>query len=195
MNCHDCRQEVLLAFGLQSESELSESVRDHVESCAECRAFFREQQELAAMMPAETDFHLSDEELSASLAAVEERLDSESTGGWITDISRRIARVPVWSRALPVAASIVLVFLMGVLTQKSFGPSLTVVNEVTVSSADPLYIYSDIDLDSYGDYAAEAMNWSLSSQYQTTATDQVVEDISDEEYEYLVNNLDVGDIL
>jgi len=182
MNCQICQQELSNLFG---QSSLPEQITDHISACPDCRKVYDEMMLLSERMGANTDFTPDADRLEQLVARVERDIDLTA---------RQNTRSSFRSRLLAVAASLVLMFGVAAISyrlgaisdnwpsvtdQSGNQQSIGVTNEEETLDETTISILLD-------DYIFE-------TGYE--AGELLLDDITDEEFDYLKKNLDVGGML
>lgn len=185
MNCDQAREGLELQFG--SDDYPAELVK-HIDECASCRANEQELTRLIEGQGSHDDFALSEDELARAVESVESRIRPH----------RQTESISIkWSRPLISAAAAIL--LLGV----SFG-AYQLGRDHAESEFDVRYTpeYGSLasvleaDLDEEMD---EGLVSILIDDYSAGdffgAGEALLGDISEEELEYLVENLEAGELL
>ncbi|HOP07425.1 MAG TPA: hypothetical protein PLF13_09055 [candidate division Zixibacteria bacterium] len=196
MNCNFVQEELLLWFGRQSQGTIPEELLAHLEKCPDCAAFFEEQQQLASLMPPDELFYPERHEAAVMFQNIEERLDLlDQKRTWWQSFKERWRPVLELRKVVPVAASMVLMLTFGMVAQKAVHDTAPSEIQSMTESDNLLNIFSDPALDQPDEPTVNALLWQVNSSYQTNAGDMLVDDISQEEYDYLLENIDVEDLL
>jgi hypothetical protein len=180
MNCEQVREQLELLFG---QDELPEEVERHLEGCDACRSHLRELQRLSQQLGADTDFEPSPDDLLRAVAGVEERIKPEEATS-IVSVS--------WLRSLTRVAAAVLIVGMAytsyMIGRNQAGQPAEIITDtvVTTASADSLEME---------DYFVSMLIEDYSSDASFEASSMLLDDITEEEMEYLTENLTVGDLL
>jgi len=187
MNCSECRDELLLRVG-QAEP-LPSGLRDHLNSCDECRKIYQELKVNCERLGNDTDFvpdGLTEEQF---VAAVERRIERvrPSRVTWVA-----------WRRYVPVVAAILIVFaitLLGYRELRIEHDNGVVQTADTLVSDGLLWTLYDQEINDFDD---EFFNLILSDfviDRYFDAGEQLLDDLSEEELQYLQENFNVGEIL
>ncbi len=196
MTCARFQDEALLHFG---ENSLPEAMTAHLEQCPACREFWNELSATAAAMPEDEDFFPSELELNSAVAGVETRLDDltpkaadQPDDTVVVSLRERVLR------ALPAAAAVMLMLTVG---YNSYLSEIGVSDTAETASA-VIFDLSDIteastqeELFAPSDEAFSALLYDFTTTASTDASEQLLDDLTAEELQYLEDNLDVGDIL
>jgi len=187
MNCQNIREQMELLFGFEP---LPLEVEEHLASCADCRAYREELAALAGDFGAVTDIEFDEQEVGRAVALVDQAIAERASNGiisvnWLRQLTRVAAAV------LIVAASWT-AYRFGL----SEGTQLSRVSE----PLDGTYLAAAGD--TYSDeseYIDDEMVSALLQSYApggVLGSDQyLIDDLTDEEMEYLLKNFDVGELL
>ncbi len=187
MNCHEIQEMILLHFG----HELPNEVRDHLERCPDCRTFFEELAAEEEQLGTDELFYPDDEQVERMATQIEVLIsssDSEKSG---FEKPQR----GIWRRYLPVAAAAVLVlgliwgaYQSGIRFFSAPGDSSTVDSIAWVSQNGG----EKTELD---ENTIEALLYDFTTQNSYEASEWLLDDLTEEELQYLENNFDVRDLL
>lgn len=181
MNCNEIKNIILESFG---EKEISAELKEHLDSCPECNAYYHELNALSGFTGSDDDFILTTEEVDQMV----EEIDIK-----ISRMEPKTKTTSIWRYYVPVAAAVVLIFgitwMGGFFSSADNSAGTTIVDSMWVAIND-----ADISNDVTGDELNFLIN-DYSSGVTTIQADQVVDELTEAEYEYLARNFDVGDIL
>ena len=185
MNCRETQNELGLSFG---RGELPREVRRHIDGCAECAVVLAELEALTRNAGGDEDFYADAAELDQMVALVDESIDA-------IELETVVKTTPIWSSYIPAVAALVVII----------GLSLTI-------SLIGVFDRSGVQLTSNGDDSEQALvdfdgsdltdaelipglieDFESGSFWQ--ASGLILEDLTEEEFEYLANNIDVGEML
>lgn len=182
MNCQLCQQELSDLFG---SSRLPEEITDHLTACPDCRKVWDEMSHLSERMGANSDFTPGDDRLDQMVASIERDISS---------IARRNSHSSFRGRLLAIAASVVLMFGVASISYRlgSISDNLTKSrladgNRQGIDVADEEETLDETTISILLD------DYILETGYE--AGELLLEDITDEEFDYLKKNLDVGGML
>lgn len=185
MNCEQIQNELLLYIG---GYELPNDLREHLDSCSECRAFWTELSSVASGLGGDSDFYLDDAELESSVNRVDERIDS-------LELEKVIDVRSAWRSYVPAAAAVVLlvgmsliIYTAGWLGGNGGQAVLPVEDSLLVTVGN-----GDIDVLNQTDF--EYLLYQVSIDGRTATSGDLYDGITDQELEYLEQNFDVGEIL
>lgn len=197
MNCKDVIELLEAGLGI---TESSEEVEQHLDQCPDCMALMKELQSISRKVNQSSEFEFTPSEIEIAVAAVERRLDSASVDTIVSKSdNRHLLIFGNWLRPLVRTAAVVLfvgatygAYKVG---QLQIGTSL-VPDSLTVSDNGP------VESDWTGSDSEEmdaAMISTLINEFSDRgyfeAGEAILDDITDEEMEYFLENFDVGDIL
>ncbi len=180
MKCNEIQQHLYEHLG---ESQLPEQIEAHLRSCDECRFAWNELQQLGQSIAGEESFYPETEELEALAAEVDRRIDAADRETKST--------VRIWGRyLLPVAASILLLFGVTRMAQW-FGGA-----EVGQPVDDSLYTtVEQISSEEFDDQTVDLLLQDFARDPAVEPGEWLLEDITEDELEYLKNSIDVGEWL
>ncbi len=185
MICEKVQAELALYFG---QSELPDWIREHLDTCPDCAALFAEQQALAEGVAQDSDFYLNDDDLDKSVAAVDDAIDA-------FEMDKVTRTVPLWRNYVPaVAALVIIVGLSLTLSMSDLFHRSALQTEVT--TGDSALVLLDNGDQAYleeTDLQGLLEDFTIERYWQ--ASEQLIDDLTEEEFEYLANNIDVGEIL
>lgn len=184
MNCEQFREEIELAFG---EPSLPAELQAHIESCAECRRYGAELEVLAARLRRESADRFPVSRLGATATEVERRI-AEIPPTVIIPLSRLRWITRVAAAVLVVAAS------MAAYRIGRYDGLRTAASEQT-TLASGLSAATDTEEESIDERAVSVLIEDYSARGFFGASEALIDDLSDEEWQYLMDNLKVGELL
>lgn len=192
MKCLDCQNELAVRFG----AELPQALQDHLDACDECRTYWNELFDIQRVLPDDKEFYPSSLDSERLASAVMQSLPSRppaalhSGRGRLADLIRGLLR----PRPLGAAVVSALVLALGLwwVASTPTGPTMDTSAVIAELSSD--YI-SDTTLYEPETETVALLVDELTVWEPATAARSVLDDISDEEYQYLAKNLTVEDIL
>lgn len=179
MKCEQIKEQLDLLFG---SNELPEEIEQHLESCEDCRAYHQELRRLSEKLGGDADFEPSAFDLEKAVAGVEDRIDSQETPS-IVPVSRlrQLSRV---AAVLLIVGVSYTTYLIG--QKQGQEPVAKVVDTVLTYTADT----AEMD-----DYFVNMLIEDFSSDAYFGAGEMLLDDLTEEELEYLTENMTVGDLL
>ena len=191
MKCAHVQDELLLFFGRE---DLPDRIQEHLDSCAECRAFWAQLGAESELLPADEAFFPTEEEKGAALRGVNIRLvtaSSEVRRGFFESLLARLRR----GRLAPALASLVVL-----LTTAWIGHmSGRLVVSTEPSTADVSVVLADAasseDTEELDADMVDVLLYDFSAAQAYKSGELLLDDLTEEELLYLESNFDVGDIL
>lgn len=185
MNCREIQEELYLCAGVET---LPADMKRHLDGCPECSQVW---QELSAVLNnAGTDeTYYQDRTFVTQMVT---RVDTEID---LLELSKETSIWSLWKTYVPVAAAVVLILGLSFTVNQTdwFGSSS---DQADLTSRDSLVSIlnggSAIDLTSTD---VSYLLTDFATERNQSATELLLEDLTDEEYEYLQNNLNAGEIL
>lgn len=153
--------------------------------------------DLKPFLGEDADFYPDDVEVERMLAEVNAKIDARST---ITSIAAHSRITPMWKQVFASAAAVVLVLgtayvgvQMGLIRIDSNSPMQT-------ANVDPNVLLSEIDeyeseLYALADRDVQVLLWQAVADDGSMSAQRLLGDLTDDEYEFLQANFDVGDLL
>lgn len=199
MNCRDCQDELLLMAG---QDMLPDEITDHLAACPDCRERWRELETIKELISVQEDFLLDAIEQERVLTDVARRIGVSESGKADT-VWRSVVLEPVttvgWQTYLSMAAAILL--LLGISMTGSWQERLS--RTSTQAGGSPSDTGAMVSLLSLYDGGADqlddvALNLIMSDYGQKgyfEASEQLLDDLSDEELQYLEKHFDLGEVL
>ncbi len=184
MNCPYIQDELLLNVGSEV---LPDNLQAHLDACSDCRAFWTELCSATRTVGSDEDFFLDQSTIETQVANVDRRID-ELELGKVTDVRS------AWRSFVPAAAAVVLlvglssaVYMMGWFGS---GPVLTdrpVEDTLMAQAPNVMDIIDENDID--------YILYEFAADRNASTSELLMEDLTEEELEYLENNFDVGELL
>ena len=197
MNCKDVIELLVTGFGFD---DLPAELRQHIDQCPDCMALQQELQSIHRKVEQSSEFDFTDAEIENAVAGVEKRLDADIVSTITAkQNSSQFTTFANWLRPMARIAAVVL------FVAATYGAYRVGQLQVGTSPGiDSLVVSGDgIDesdwLDSNTEYMDDAMISTLIDDFSDhgyfEAGEAILDDLTDEEMEYLIENFDVGDIL
>lgn len=186
MNCRDCRDELELLVG---QAELPQEIADHLTNCAECRAWWDDLRQLSTLVADDTSFQLSTAESASIEAGINRRLNADQPTV-ITPLN--------WLRLAAVAASVIIVAGIGFTGYRAnwFGVQTGVIDTTVLAQSDSQSGGSMLNDPADGlndeDYSILARAIDSTAQFDNA---DALDNLSDEQIEYLESHLDVRGLI
>lgn len=193
MTCTEYRQELEQSFG-QTLTE-ADTIQ-HLNSCAECREYWEQLASLAQELPDDSQFHSDDATIDALVQRVEDAIQPSVDIAPITQQESDKVSTWTWMRLLPAAAAVLIVVGVGIggyLLGRNDINQTTGIDDQSV--AMPLGSIDDIDYDEPDGPTFEVLLSDFAADRPFDASEKLLNDITNEEMEYLTRNFDVGDLL
>jgi hypothetical protein len=188
MSCSYFQDRMLSLFG---QKELPEELRSHLAKCPSCRAVWEELTAVSEKLGGDDLFHPDDlqvERLASIVDTAIEKMerDRRHVAMWI----RR-----VWHERIPVAAAAALVLGIAIGMYMAGRTTLeSPVAEVAYNVDYTVALYEEVDeeLDA-GTIGNLIYDFTIQHRYE--ASEWLLDDLTEEELDFLENNFDVGDLL
>ncbi|MBK7143162.1 MAG: hypothetical protein IPH75_13895 [bacterium] len=182
MTCEQRREELDLLLG---QPDLPEEMRAHLATCAECRAYAAELQSLSANLGDDSAF-------------VTDIFESNKIGWAVEDaINRQAKPKPAWTsriRYIAAAAVVVLAAAIGVdQYRRNISVDIPTTKDTTQLASVDTNLLPTTTLD-MTDSELEQMLLDYST-LDDNAASEVLQNLTDEEMQYLEKNFDVGELL
>jgi len=193
MTCDNVKDELLIGFGRES---LPEVLMRHLEQCDDCRGFWEELTQLSGALPENDAFELEEWELDAAMARLDRAIDRRPLP-WPARLQVTLSR---WLgslaevRSIPAAVAVVLVLALTLSTTRF--EQMPENTELLASLlADTTVVMDEDDVEDPDDMTVEALLAEYTSLWRTGSAELLLDDITEDEYEYLAKSLNVGDFL
>lgn len=185
MSCKKYEQELFESFGLDS---LSSGLQAHINICTSCKEIYNNLQSVSSEIGSDELFYESDEIVAKRVEAVNDKIDQLELSK-VVDVTSR------WKAYVPMVAALFLVLGVGLITKfllqfddsiHTADNSVTELMFVSLTDADTKSL-TEIDFAEFvDDYTSE---FGLDNELH------LIDDLSEEEYKYLEENLNIGEIL
>ena len=184
MSCKNYEEEIFESFGT---IDISNDLQSHLKSCKACNEIYTNLHALSTGIGSDDLFYDSEN-------AIEKRVDEINTKIDEIELSKVISPAR-WKSYVPMAAAIFLVLGIGLISKLVLYNNDTNLvadlsqNETTLVSlnATETKALSEIEISEFVD--------QYSSEYRLDNELSLLDDISEEEYQYLEENLKIGEIL
>ena len=186
MNCKDIQDTLLENFGV---FDISEDIKNHLRECESCRAYYSELENLHKRMGTDNTFKLDEHQITNITEQINEKIDT-------LEVEKETKATPMWKYFVPVAAGLVLVLglaLVGNLIHWFENGNGLAMNDDYTDSV--MVVISQTDLEDYSGIEIDNILTEYSSQDDVVGEVLLIDDLTEEEYQYLEANLNIGDIL
>lgn len=188
MTCREFQEQLFDSFG---QGELPAELQAHLETCAACRRVQSELNGAAGHLGDNELFAPVGDEVDGLLAAIDKQLDAATVV------------IPRWRttvlRFAPVAAAVVLLLGIGLISQRStvhemaaIDTSSTIDEYALLDNADLTYTNADESLD---EGTIDVLLDDYTSVNRVEPSRTLLDDLTEDELEYLTTNFDIGEIL
>lgn len=185
MTCRECQMQLLDHLGFEN---LPADLVRHMEDCPECIGLWNELNGVAGYLGDQSLFAPTPAEAATMLVGVNRAIDAmeeRSLFDWRTLVGRLV----------PLAASVILLLGLG-LSGRWYEPAAPSPDTVT-------YVIDEYSLgmdlaaieDQLDDRAVDLLVDEFSHKIAAEPSETLLEDLTAEEYEYLTQNFDIGDLL
>lgn len=185
MKCDLMKDKLLESFG---DKQLSNDLKDHLNGCSECQQYYHELLSLTDDIRFEKDFYLNNDDKEQLITKIDEKIDQQEL--------RKVTNItPKWKSYVPVAAAIVMILGIALVSQLSYlfnGSDQVNITEnndsvwIDIDNSEIEFVNNDIYENVLIDY---------SSVENSVTNDWIVDDVTEEEYQYILDNFDIGEIL
>lgn len=193
MTCTECRQQLEQSFG---QIQLEATLVEHLGGCAECREYWEQLARLAEDIPDNTAFTFDTDTIDRLVRTVDRAIDqANGTTPFAKQDAHEVSR---WNlmRLAPAAAAVLLVAGVGLggyfVGRTNFDPAITTIVQPVATG---LSSTDESDYDEPDDPTFEVLLSDFAADRPYDASEKLLDDITDEEMEYLAQNFDVGDLL
>ncbi len=185
MSCDRFKEELFDYIGFD---DLPNSIKEHLSECPECQTFWSELNSYGDKLGNESEFYPDESISDAFVGEVNARIDE-------LESETKETPIKIINYLLPIAASIVI--LLGIsLSSGYLGNSET---NITNNFSGDLYMqygsYLEEDEDEMDIELLDELLNDYSTSVVSASDEQLLDDLTDEEMEYLKTNFDAGDIL
>jgi hypothetical protein len=189
MNCKTAQEQIMLSF---ADESLPDDVARHVGSCRECTQFLRELQTIGEKLGPDDLFHPEAGEVERLVSAVDRRIAELEPPA-----ARPVRATPLRpgfgylaaAAAVVLIAGIYLVSYLSGINGEGGMTGLGSVDTVLTSVEEEAELYEP-DESSVG-----MLLYDFVGSRKLSAGEALLEDITEDELEYLEQNFDVGDLL
>lgn len=169
-------------------SEMPDDFKKHLNECTDCREYYQELLNIRNDIFEEEDFYLSQEERERFIIELDQKIDQHELRK-VTDIS------PRWKTYIPVVAAVVMI--LGVALVSRIPNLFNDSNQINkTENNDGFWIKIDkkevefVNTDNF-----ENILIDYSSIENSINNEWMIDNVTEEEYQYLIDNFDIGEIL
>ena len=185
MSCEKYEQELFESFGLSSQSQ---ELQNHLKTCLTCQETFDNLQTLLPEIGVDEHFYQTDEDIVKSVEAVNVKIDQVELAK-VVDVNSR------WKAYVPMAAAILLIVGVGVIANLVLQLDDTM-NTADNSVVEKIFVsLTDDDSQELAQIELSELIDEYSTEYSLDTELNLLDEISEEEYQYLEDNLNIGEIL
>ncbi len=185
MNCKKYEQELFESFGINS---FSSELLTHINSCDACKDIFDNLQAVSETIGSDELFFESDEIVAKRVEAVNDKIDQLELSK-VVDVKSR------WKSYVPMAAALFLVLGVGLLTKVLLQFDTSTQTAVNTNSEQLSFSLNDADTKLLTEVDFSEFVDDYTSEFGLDNDLNMLDDISEEEYKYLEENLNIGEIL
>lgn len=193
MTCAECKQRLEQSFG---QTQLETTLDGHLNDCAECRNYWEQLARLADDLPDDAAFAFNANTIDGLVQAVDRTIGLSNDTA--PNAKRESHDLSPWTlmKLLPAAAALLVVVGVGFggyfVGRTNLNPAMTTIDQ----SAATLFGSTDAnDYDEPDDPTFEVLLSDFAADRPYDASEKLLDDITNEEMEYLTQNFDVGDLL
>lgn len=193
MTCTECKQRLEQNFG---QTQLESTLDGHLNDCAECRNYWEQLARLADDLPDDAAFAVDADTIDRLVQAVDRTIDLSNDTA--PNAKRESYDVSPWTlmKLLPAAAALLVVAGVGFggyfVGRTNFDPAITTIVQPVVTQFGTT---DESDYDEPDDPTFEVLLSDFAADRPYDASEKLLDDITNEEMEYLAQNFDVGDLL
>lgn len=188
MNCSRFQDQMLLYFG---QKQLPEELREHLADCPACQALWEELTSLSDKLAGDDLFHPNDAQVEQLVSDVDVAIETIEQ-----DKRHDISRIRgIWYKYVPIAAAAALV--VGIAIGGYLANRMTLETRLSdIASNENTFVslyeedYEELDEGTIG-----ILIYDFTAEHSYEASEWLLDDLTEEEFHYLENNFDVGDLL
>ena len=192
MTCIECQQQLEQSFG---QTAPDADTIQHLNSCAGCSRYWEQLVKLAQDIPGDAQFSVDNAAIDKLVQKIEEAIQPSMDIASVAEReSDKVTPISLM-RLLPAAAAVLLVAGVGV---GGYLMGRTDRNTNTANNYQTILLSSIVDEAAYDepdDRTYEVLLSDFTADRPYDASEKLLDDITDEEMEYLTQNFDVGDLL
>ncbi len=185
MSCKKFELELFESFGSET---LSDELRVHLKTCLACKEIYDNLQLVSGSIGTDDLFYESDEVVAKRVEAVNDKIDQIELSK-VVDITAR------WKAYVPMAAALFLVLGVGLIAK--FAMQFNDTTQLADNQKTELMfaMLTDDDTQSITETEFSEFLDSYTTGYTNEDELNLLDDLSEEEYKYLEENLNMGEIL
>lgn len=184
MTCEQVQRELTTCFG---SDQVPQQVAEHLKRCGQCRELFEELAKLRRQLPSDELFHPG----ASDTATLATRVDSAVDG-----LERNVTQISSLLKQVVSVAAVVILMLGAGLSGYLLREHDTEAQQTDATSS--LSYSTDWESDRYSDLDDKDVHLLLmdyTSSSGREAAENLLGDLTEEEFDYLASNFKVGDIL
>ncbi len=185
MSCKKFEFEMFESFG---SGDLSLELQTHLENCSACQVIYQNLQSVSTEIGSDELFFESDETVNKRVEEVNSQIDQLELSK-VVEVSSR------WKAYVPMAAALFLVFGVGLITK--FALQFVETPETAeISQVEVLFVaFTDDDAQSLTEIEFSEFVDDYTTEYTLDYELKMLDEMTEEEYNYLEENLNIGEIL
>ena len=186
MSCEKYEIELLESFGMNA---LSTELQNHLAICASCKIVYENLLSTAIAIGSDEIFYEPKEIITQKVEAVNNKIDALELSN-VVDVSNR------WKSYVPLAAALLIIVAVGLMTTflLQFDSTSQIANNNT-NNNNIFVSLDDADTQSLSEIEFSEFVDSYTTEYGLETELNLLDDMSEEEYKYLEENLNIGEIL
>lgn len=195
MNCSETREFLQIHF-TAGGIDLDESVREHLDACPRCKAFYENLSELGSTLAPLADMRLTDEETVEMNAAINRRMAFEPKENTPVGAARP-RKQKIFSIARIMLAAAAVVFMIVISSSPTRIKETAAVDDysgieyISISDYDVALLLEDSGVELLPSYIDQASAAYLASQLQPGQVDDLIESLSEEDISWIEENFAV----
>jgi len=185
MSCDRFKEELFDYLGFDN---LPEHLQEHLNNCPDCQAFWSELNSYGDHLGSDNDFSPNKSVTDSFVWEVNARIDELHE-------DKKETPVKLLNYLLPIAASIIILLGISISTGYLNNTEPDIVNTFNGDLYYQIGSYLEEDDDEMEVQFVDELLNDYSTSVVNAPSEQLLDDLTDEEMEYLKNNFDAGDIL
>ncbi len=185
MSCEKFELELFESFG---SGEFSFELQAHLKNCSACQAIQQNLQSVSTEIGSDELFFETDATVNKRVEEVNSKIDQLELSK-VVDVSSR------WKAYVPMAAALVLVFGVGLITKVAL-QFVDTPETAEISQVEMLFVsLTDEDTQSLTEIEFSEFVDDYTTEYTLDNELKMLDEMTEEEYKYLEENLNIGEIL